>query len=510
MTSTSVPILEVVGLQKHYGKTHALKNVSMAFHGGRVHGIAGHNGAGKSTLVRTLAGLEQPDSGELLLDGEAASFRTPADSLAAGVAVIQQTPQICETLSVAENLWLGRQPVTGLRVISWRRMYRQTDEELQRLGLAINPRASVESLSMAERQLVEIARAVSRSSRLMIMDEPTTALSIKEVDQLFEVVDGLRDHGVAVALIDHKLDEVMSVCDEISVLRDGRKVGYQLVGETSVDDLADQIVGHAHEESELVDILPSRPSSGTPRLAVQGLTRSPIYEDITFDVRTGEVVGLAGLIGSGRSRIAKALAGIEPAASGIIDIDGTPVRIRNVEDAHEHRIAYVPEDRGTYGLLPTMSIEANITLGTLGSVTTASGVSHAKEHELATEYAQRMGLIYDDLHQAVGELSGGNQQKVLLARWLAFGPSLLILDEPTQGIDIGVKEEIYRLIRRLAQQGLAVLVISSEFDELIDVCDRIYAVRHGCIVGERAVDETSASDLVQLVGAVSARGKERR
>jgi rhamnose transport system ATP-binding protein len=469
------PLLEATSIVKSFAGVRALKGVSFELRPGEVHAIVGENGAGKSTLIKIITGAEQPDGGQLTVGGRRVSHMDPAAARALGIAVVYQQPSLFPHLSVAENISLALEPGGPWRRVDWRARQRRAAELLERVGAGIDPSRLVESLSMPEQQIVEIAKAIGADARVVLMDEPTASLTDREVDNLFRVVALLRRHGVGIIYISHRLDEVFALADRITVLRDGETAGTRDAAGIDRAEVIRMMVGR-----EVSAVFPKRPvEAGAPALQVRGLTnRAAGIHDITLDVRRGEIVGLAGLVGSGRTQLAETIFGLTPPDSGEILVHGVPLTIGSPVDAIRAGIAYVPEDRRQHGVVLDLSVAANTTLASLGAVSSHGLIDRAAERRRAREYVDRLRIKTSSVRAEVGTLSGGNQQKVALARWLATTPSVIILDEPTQGVDVGSKAEIHGLMQMLVEEGLAILMISSEMPEILGMSDRI-AVMHG-------------------------------
>jgi rhamnose transport system ATP-binding protein len=486
-TPTGRPLLSVRDASKTFGAVNALQGVSIDLYGGEVHGVVGENGAGKSTLVKIFGGVHPPDSGTLVdADGKAFILNGPAAARDAGIAIIFQEPTLFPDISVAENVFIARQPQRRGRRIDHRSMQRQTRALFERLGVPLDPDRVARGLSIAEQQIVEIGKALSFDAKVVVMDEPTAALSATEVARLFGVVQSLREDGVAVVFISHRLEEVFAICQRVTVLRDGRRVLSQPVSGLTAGDLVRAMVGRdiaarAHEQHD----------RGAAVLRVAELSRAGIFEDISFDVHAGEVVALAGLVGAGRSEVARAAFGIDEYDSGSVHVSerrlskGVPI------DAMRAGVAMVPEDRRQQGLVMDMSIEDNIALASLRALTRHGLLVSSIERRFATDWAARLQVKYSRITNPATSLSGGNQQKVVLAKWLSRDPTVIIVDEPTRGIDIATKAEVHRLLVELSRSGVAVLVISSELPEVLAVADRILVMREGRLVAELSHDEAS-------------------
>jgi rhamnose transport system ATP-binding protein len=467
-------VLTLTGISKSFAGVHALKEVNFDIAPGEVHALLGENGAGKSTLIKIMAGVYTPDSGEMTLDGKAVRFSSPREATFAGIATVYQEPLLFPDLNVAENIFISHQD-RGL-VANWPRMFRDAETILATLGVALDVRSPARGLTLAAQQSVEIAKAISLNVRVLIMDEPTASLSAHEVDQLFRLVRELRSRGVAIVFVSHRLDEVFELADRITVFRDGRLISTRLRSEATpqraIADMVGREMGLFAERPSVVrnDIL----------LSVRDFGRDGVFEGVEFDLHRGEVLGFGGLIGAGRTDVALALFGIAPATRGSIVLDGTPRKIRSPREAMEAGIAYLSEDRRQLGLSLPMPITANITLPVLRRYLTSLGlIRGGMERETAEAYRRRLAIRTPSVDLIVAKLSGGNQQKVMLSKWLNTHPSVLILDEPTRGIDVGAKAEVHAIIGELAAEGIGVIVISSELPELLAISDRVVVMREG-------------------------------
>ena len=475
------PLLQVQGLTKHFPGVLALSDVTFDVRPGEVHALVGENGAGKSTLIKLISGVYQPDRGTMLRDGLAVQPANPREAQALGIATIYQESSLYPELSVAENVLMGALPRrAGGLFVDWPRTEAGAREVLQTIGVELDVRRKVAGLSIANQQRIEIAKALSRNARVLIMDEPTAALSQHDVARLLELVRNLRSRGVGIVYISHRLEEVFEVADRVTVLRDGRVVGTQPVADVTQGMLINMMVGRT-----LDTLFPKMETTpGQVALRIHNLHQGKEVVDVSFAVRQGEIVGLAGLVGSGRSELAQTIFGITPAQSGTIEVHGQAVRIKGPRDAMQHGIAYIPEDRQHQGLVLPMSVKENITLPTLRSWARAGFVARRDESQIADEYVAKLGVRTPSIHQIVGNLSGGNQQKVVVSKWLLTKPKILIVDEPTHGVDVGAKAEIHRLLSQLAADGLAILMISSELPEVLGMSDRVLVLRKGHIVAE--------------------------
>ncbi len=486
------PVLSLRHAAKSFGAVRAVVDGSVDLFAGEAHALLGENGAGKSTVVKMLAGVHQPDSGQLLIDGQPAVLANPAAAQAAGIAVIYQEPTLFPDLTVAENIFMGRQPLRAGRRIDRRLLREQSAALFARLGVPLDTGRICRGLSIADQQLVEIAKALSLNARVIVMDEPTAALSATEVARLFEVVGALCRDGAAVLFITHRLEEVFQICQRATVMRDGRHVQSSLVSQVSADDLVRGMVGRqmpTRQETE-------RGAAGRPVLQVRHLTREGVFTDISFDVSAGEVVALAGLVGSGRSEVARAIFGVDRYDAGTVRMGAGQLRKASPAAAMAAGIGYVPEDRRQQGLVMEMSVQQNVGLASLGRLQRGGLIRSAAERSFAADWAQRLSLRYGRLTDPVSRLSGGNQQKVVLAKWLARRPALLIVDEPTRGIDIGTKADVHKLLVQLARDGIAVLMISSELPEVLAIGDRILVMREGRLTAEFAHANASEESIM--------------
>ena len=484
--------LELRAIAKSFGSVVALKSGSLSLREGSIHALIGENGAGKSTLVKIIAGLYQRDSGDFTLGGETVNFASTAESKAAGIAVIYQEPTLFPDLSVTENVFMGRQPTLSFGRIDRARMRRETLGLFARLGVRIDPDRPTLGLSIADQQIIEIAKAISLDAKVLVMDEPTAALSGVEVDRLFAVARSLRDEGRALLFISHRFDEVFDLCDTVTVMRDGEYISTDPIGETSVDQLVRRMVGR-----DVTTLFPKEEATiGEPVLVVEALNQPGVVHDVSFEVRSGEIVALAGLVGAGRSEIARAIFGVDPYASGRVRINGKAVPRRNPASAMALGLALVPEDRRRQGLVLDSSVAHNTTMAIRKSLSKVGLLFSRAENAAARNWASRLEVKSSALDTSVGTLSGGNQQKVVLAKWLATKPTILIVDEPTRGIDVGTKAEVHRLLSQLAGEGLAILMISSELPEVLGMADRVLVVREGRITANISRAEATAESVM--------------
>jgi rhamnose transport system ATP-binding protein len=498
-----VPVVTLRHVAKAFGAVRAVIDGTIDLYAGEAHALLGENGAGKSTMVKILAGVHEPDEGEVLLDGRSVTLASPAAARDAGIAVIYQEPTLFPDLSVAENIFMGRQPLVAGRRIDRRRMLATAAALFGRLGVRLDPGRICRGLSIADQQLVEIAKALSLEARVIVMDEPTAALSATEVARLFEVVRTLRAGGSAVLFISHRLEEVFEICQRVTVMRDGRHVLTSALDGMTTDDLVRAMVGRQMAERTAGE----RSAPGDVILTVERLTREGVFTDVSLQVRAGEIVALAGLVGSGRSEVARAVFGIDRYDAGRVVVRDRELRRASPTAAMAAGIGFVPEDRRQQGLVMDMSVQQNVALASLARLRKGGLVRSAAERAFASDWAVRLNLKYGRLTDPVLQLSGGNQQKVVLAKWLGRSPALLIVDEPTRGIDIATKAEVHRLLVQLAAEGVAILVISSELPEVLHIGDRILVMREGRLTAElRHDDATEEKIMAAATGQLQEQG----
>jgi galactofuranose transport system ATP-binding protein len=501
------PTVEVAQVSKRFAGTVALDRVDLALHAGQVHALVGENGAGKSTLIKIITGVHRPDGGVVRYRGEPVSFGAPRDAQAAGISTIYQELNLVPGMSVARNLFLGREPVNRLRLIDFATMHRAARDLLARYGVSVDVRRPVGELGAGVQQMVAVARAVSADARVVIMDEPTSSLEPREVDRLAGVIELLRADGVAVLYVTHKLDEVQRLCQHVTVLRDGRGVHTGPVAGTSRLGLIATMLGRRIDEVRRHGMTRfgegHAGTGGEPVLRAAGLTRPPALTGVSVDVHAGEVVGLAGLLGSGRTETARAMFGADPVDSGSISVDGVRHRRWSPAAAIAAGVGMVSEDRKADGLVPDLSVHDNIVLAALPRLTRGGFVTERRCREIVDVFVRRLRIKISSPDQRVRDLSGGNQQKVLLARMLCLQPKVLLLDEPTRGIDVGAKAEIQALIDELASHGLGVVLISSELEEIVEGADRVLVLRDGAVVGVLTGDAISEGRIMTTIAAAS-------
>jgi rhamnose transport system ATP-binding protein len=466
-------------ITKSFTGLKVVKDVSFDVRPGEVHALLGENGAGKSTLIKIMAGLYQPDEGEIAVNGTPTKFATPRDAHVAGIATVHQELLLFPELTVAENMFLGQTPKTKLGMLDWPAMRSRARALLDSLDSPeLDIDAKVGTLSVANRQRVEIARSLSQDARVVIMDEPTAALADADVARLMDIVRRLKSRGVAIVYVSHRMPEIFALADRVTVLRDGARVGTKDIGEVDEGVLVNMMVGRVIDR-----LYPKKlGESGASILELREISHRSAVRDISFELRRGEILGIAGLVGSGRTELALTIFGITPATSGTILLEGKPVRIGSPEAARDLGIAYIPEDRGTQGLIRTQTIAENVALANLKKLTRGLFIDAAKLLRSARQAIERFGIKARGPQQVVRELSGGNQQKVVLSKWLSTDPRILIMDEPTRGIDVGAKAEIHQLMRKLAGEGMAILMISSELPEVLGMSDRVLVMNGGKIV----------------------------
>lgn len=489
-------IVRLENIRKEFPGVIALDHVNMSLYPGRVHALVGENGAGKSTLMKILSGTYTSYEGQIYLDDKPVHFSSEKDALSQGIAIVAQELNPIPEMSIAENIFLGREPMKckGL-ILDKKARSNQTAEYLSYLGLDYDPEIKMSALSVAQRQMVEIIKAISRQSRVIIFDEPTSALTEVETKFLFDQIRSLKEKGLALVFISHKLDEVMTISDEVTVLRDGEMVAHEMIAEVTQDQLISKMVGR-----EIQDIYPPlHEVKGGEMLRVEGLSSEGLFSDISFEVRKGEILGFAGMMGAGRSEIMRAIFGMDRFDSGKLFVEGKEIKVHSVSDAIANGIAMVSEDRSVYGFVGVRSIKENITIPNLDIFSHSGLLQFDKIKTKAGEICEVMKVKAASLETAVGTLSGGNQQKVVLSKWLVRNVKVLILDEPTRGIDVAAKQEIYKLITNLAEQGMSILLVASEMPEVLALSHRVKVIAGGKILGEVSGEQATQENIMRMI-----------
>ena len=493
MARSQTPLLEIKGITKRFPGVLALDNVSLDVYPGEVLALVGENGAGKSTLMKILSGVYRKDAGEILMDGKPIDITGPLHARQLGISIIYQELNVLNNMDIAENIFVGREKKKN-GLVDKRLQHEEARALLDRVGLQIDTHTRTGSLSTAQKQMVEVAKALSVHSRMIIMDEPTSSLTDKETEMLFDITRKLRADGVAIVFISHRMNEIFQIADRIAVMRDGQMVQSAAISEVTEHDIIAAMVGR-----DVKNLFVKEPAPiGDTALQVRGLSTKGFLKDISFYVRAGEIVGFAGLVGAGRSEVMRAVFGIDPRESGEILVRGKPADIRSTVDALRAGMGFVPEDRKEQGLILKMSVLRNTSIAALPSVANGWFLDKRRERALAEEYIDKLRVKTPSFEQRVMNLSGGNQQKVVIAKWMATHPSVLILDEPTRGIDVGAKKEIHTLMSEMARQGVAIIMISSELPEILGMSDRIYVMHDGRIRGEVARSEATQESVMQM------------
>lgn len=500
MNDQSLPALQLQGIVKTFPGVRALDGVNFEVQPGEVHALLGENGAGKSTLMKVLAGMYQPDEGEIRLSGKPVQMRNPIEAKANGVVLIHQELSLVPEMCAAENIYLGELPRKSFGRVDWATLYQRSNAILERLKCNFRGEMTVANLSIANQQMVEIARALTVDAKVVVFDEPTASLTDAEKVVLFDIIADLKSQGVGIVYISHRMDEIFTLSDRITVLRDGQYRGTLVTADTNEDEVTRLMIGRSLDLSR--DEV--APEFGKTMLEVRNLSCAPLFEDVSFTVRTGEVVGFYGLVGAGRTEIAETLFGLRTPDAGEILIDGQAVNITSPRDAIGLGISLVPENRKEQGLVLQMNCRDNITLPQVQDLNAGPFVSQGAELSIFEKYRKKLEIKTPSWKQQVGFLSGGNQQKIVIGKWLSMNPRVLIVDEPTRGIDVGSKSEIHMLLRDLASQGYAVIVISSEMPEVLRVSDRIVAMYHGRIMREFDISEVTEDSLVQAISGIKA------
>lgn len=488
-------MIEMTGITKSFSGNKVLKDVQFSLKKGEIHALMGENGAGKSTMMKILTGIYERDAGEVTVRGESVHYKNPKESEHAGIAVIHQELNILPYLSIAENLFLGKEKTFGKSgILKTKEMNQKASEILKRLDMHDDVRTEAGNLSVGKQQIIEIAKAISSNAEVIIMDEPTAALTDREIESLFETIRKLQETGVSFVYISHRMEEIFSLCDRITILRDGEYVGTKVIKETNFDEIVQMMVGRA-----LGERFPERNADiGEVKLAAKGLARDGIFEDVSFEVRKGEVVAFAGLMGAGRTEVVQALFGYRKLTAGDIMLDGKAITIHNPLQAKKLGFGYVTEDRKTEGLIVDFSVQDNLSLTNFDKVASNGIVKNQAENNLYQSMVERLGIRLSGPTQAAKSLSGGNQQKVVIAKWLGIEPEVLILDEPTRGVDVGAKKEIYSIINELAERGVAIIMVSSELPEVIGMADRVLVMHEGRLTGEVTKDDMTQERIMHF------------
>ena len=493
MVQEHAPLLEMRGITKTFPGVKALNNVSLTVEAGKVLALVGENGAGKSTLMKILSGIYKRDAGDIFIEGQPVEIDGPLSSRALGISIIYQELSVLNNMDIAENIFVGRE-MRKNGLVDHRRQHEEARKLLQHVGLEVDTRTKVKMLSTAQKQMVEVAKALSYNAKLIIMDEPTSSLTDTETATLMDIIRRLRSEGVAIVYISHRMNEIFEISDEIAVMRDGEMLDKVLTSQTNESEIIAAMVGR-----DVKNLFVKEPAPiGDTVLEVKGLSTKNFLKDISFTVRAGEIVGFAGLVGAGRSEVMRAVFGIDRRESGDIYVRGEKVSIRNTVDALKCGMGFVPEDRKEQALILKMSVEENTSLAALRSVSKNWFIRPAQEKALAEEYVQKLKVKTPSLAQKVLNLSGGNQQKVVIAKWMATHPTILILDEPTRGIDVGAKKEIHALMSQMAQEGVAIIMISSELPEVLGMSDRIYVMHEGRLKGQIKREDASQEIIMKM------------
>ena len=487
-------LIELKDIHKSFYGVEVLHGVNFVLQSGSVHALMGENGAGKSTLMKVIAGVHTADSGKVFLDNKEIEISSPAKARELGIAMIHQELSSELEMSVAENIYLGREP-GRFGMVDYRQLYHQTDELLKNLGIHLNPRTKMKRLRVADQQMVEIAKALSADVRLIIMDEPTSSLTDTEVDKLFDIINNLKKRGVSILFVSHKINEVRRIADRVHILRDGEYIATLKKEEITEEAIIKSMVGRTLENI----FVKQYAEIGEIALEVRNLCTKNFLKNISFNVRKGEIVGFAGLVGAGRSEVMRAVFGLDAISEGEILIDGKPVRINSPSDAIKHGLGLVPEDRKHDGLILGMSVMKNGSIVMLDKLSKHGLINDALEYETIESYVEKLSIKTPSMEKEVKDLSGGNQQKVVVAKWLANNPQILIVDEPTRGIDVAAKKEIHNLISNLAKSGVAIIMISSEMPEVLGMCDRIYVMHEGRIRSELCREEATQEKIMKVI-----------
>lgn len=487
------PIMEVRNVSKTFHGIYALKDINLKIYPGEIHAICGENGAGKSTLMNVLTGLYAPDGGQIYFNGKPCIFKSPRDSQNLGIQIVHQELSLCPHLSVAENIFLGSMPLKSMSMIDKEKMYEEAGKILKKFNSNINPKENIDNLTVSHQQLVEIVKAVSKNCKVLILDEPTSALTDDEVNVLMKNLKLLQAHGIAILYISHRLNEIVDLCQRVTILRDGKQIRTDNMKDITLDDIITSMVGR-----KMTQIYPEKGHTGDKvMLDVKNLTHNKVYKDVSFKLYNGEILGIFGLMGAGRTEVARGICGIDPVDSGEVIFENQKLELSNIRKTIDKGIVYITEDRKTQGLFLKMSIKSNVISTILKKVSKSGMVKKDMTESVSEKYARMMNTKCSSLEQNVVNLSGGNQQKVLLAKWLSAEPKILILDEPTRGIDVGAKFEIHQILRKLCNSGHGVIVISSDLPEILGLCDRILVMHEGKMVGQMSGDDANEEEIMK-------------
>lgn len=491
---TNECILKVEGVSKTFPGTRALSDVKIEVMSGEVHGLIGENGAGKSTLMNVVSGVLRPDKGKISYRAKEVNFRSPSEARASGIGFVHQELALCQHMTVAENMYMGRMPLRFLGVVNYKKLYKNTEQNLKMFKSEINPRDLVGKLNAGNKQIVEIAKAISLDCKLLMLDEPTSSLSENETETLFGIIKELKKNGIGILYVSHRIAEIFEICDSVTVLRDGKYIDTFDVSATTPQKVVNCMVGR-----EISDFYPKKSSStGKNLLDVKNLRREGIFSGINFSLKKGEIVGFSGLVGAGRTEVARAICAIDPLDSGEIYIEGKRADFNSYSEAIKNGVCYLTEDRKQEGLFLELGVRQNITSAIIKSISRRLIISSRKENEIAEEFARKLNVKITNINQKINSLSGGNQQKTMVAKWLSTNPKILFLDEPTRGIDVGAKAEIHNMLRKLAESGIGIIIISSELPEIIGMCDRVVVMHEGIISGEVKGEEISEQRIIML------------
>ena len=491
-------LLELDGIVKDFPGTRALDHVKLEVEYGQVHAVIGENGAGKSTLMNIIAGVFPPTEGTILFEGKQVQFASTLDAQMLGIAIVHQEINLCPQVSVEENIFMGRLPKKNFGIVNYQRLKEQSSKLLQSFNCNIDPKAKVQELTIAQQQIVEIVKALSMNCKLLILDEPTSSLTEIETADLFKIIRRLRDAGISILYISHRLSEIIDICDQVTVFRDGQYIGTDAVKNITTDDLVRMMVGR-----QLESIYPEKAESVADDilLEVKDFSDDAWFRGVSFKLRRGEILGFSGLVGAGRSELGRCICGIDKRVCGDLIFQGQSLKIKNFRDAIDHGIVYITENRKEDGLFLDYDIRRNITAPCLDQLKNGIALSRTKEDTLSQEYVEKLKIKVFSLDQLCSSLSGGNQQKVLFAKWLTVSPKILIIDEPTRGIDVGVRLEIYRILRQLCNEGVGIIVISSDLPEILGLCDRVIVMAEGQVTGSIEAREMTEENIMRLASA---------